>query len=208
MPYLYGAARQAHQSGLPMLRAMLLEFPDDPACDTLDRQYMLGDSLLVAPVLSHDGVVDYYVPAGRWTNLLNGKVVVGSRWLRETHDFLSLPLLARPNSIIPVGNRTDRPDYDYADGLTLQVYEIEQGEKTVSIPDPSGESGQTFTLLRSGSSLEVERTGLAKPWSLLLVGLHALPTVEGGTVKTTPSGVLVIPENQVGHLTVRLDRSV
>ena len=51
-----------------MMRAMLLEFPDDPGCDTLDRQYMLGEPLLVAPVFSPDGVVDYYLPAGRWTN--------------------------------------------------------------------------------------------------------------------------------------------
>ncbi len=75
MPYLYRAAVQAHQEGTPVLRAMLLEFPDDPACDTLDRQYMLGDDLLVAPVFSADGVVDYYVPAGRWTNILDGKVI-------------------------------------------------------------------------------------------------------------------------------------
>ena len=55
-----------------MMRAMLLEFPDDPACDYLDRQYMLGDALLVAPIFTPDGMVDYYLPAGRWTNFLTG----------------------------------------------------------------------------------------------------------------------------------------
>ena len=58
-----GAARRT-STGMPVMRAMLLEFPDDPGCDTLDRQYMLGDSLLVAPVFSHDGMVDYYLPPG------------------------------------------------------------------------------------------------------------------------------------------------
>jgi alpha-D-xyloside xylohydrolase len=71
MPYLYHAAIQAYEHGTPMLRAMAFEFPDDPACDYLDLQYMLGDSLLVAPVFSHDGSVNYYVPEGRWTNLLD-----------------------------------------------------------------------------------------------------------------------------------------
>ena len=66
MPYLYAAAGQAHASGAPMMRAMVLEFPEDPACDYLDRQYMLGDSLLVAPIFTPDGLVDYYLPAGRW----------------------------------------------------------------------------------------------------------------------------------------------
>jgi alpha-D-xyloside xylohydrolase len=189
---------------VPMLRAMLLEFPDDPACDCLDRQYMLGDSLLVAPVLSHSGEVDYYVPAGRWTNLLNGSMVVGPRWVRETHDFMNLPLLVRPNTVLPVGRRSDRPDYDYSEGLTLQVYELEQGEKTVRIPTPSGEIDQTFTLRRSGSKLEVERSGSAKPWQLLLVGVKVLSTVEDGKAESTSQGVLVTPDGQAGHLVVHL----
>ncbi|MGE5377104.1 MAG: alpha-xylosidase, partial [Bacteroidota bacterium] len=70
MPYLYRSAIQAHEHGIPLLRAMLLEFPGDPACDTLDRQYMLGDTLLVAPVFCHDGSVSDYVTEGTWTNLL------------------------------------------------------------------------------------------------------------------------------------------
>jgi alpha-D-xyloside xylohydrolase len=118
-----------------MLRAMLLEFPYDPACDYLDLQYMLGDSLLVAPVFNYDGSVNYYVPAGKWTNLLNGKVIEGPCWVREVHDFMSLPLLVRPNSVIPIGNRADKPDYDYSDGVTLQIYQLEDG-KQVSVETP------------------------------------------------------------------------
>ena len=127
MPYLFAAAGEAHAAGIPVMRAMLLEFPDDPGCDTLDRQYMLGDSLLVAPVFTPDGTVDYYLPAGRWTHFLTGQVVEGGRWLRERHDTLSLPLLARPNSIIAVGATDDRPDYDFADGVTFHVFEIQDG---------------------------------------------------------------------------------
>ncbi len=99
MPYLWAKAVEAHQTGVPMMRAMHLEFPDDPGCDTLDRQYMLGDSLLVAPVFSDD-TVDYYVPAGRWTSLLDGRTVEGPRWVRETHGYLSLPLLVREGATI------------------------------------------------------------------------------------------------------------
>jgi alpha-D-xyloside xylohydrolase len=59
MPYLYGAAVTAHREGTPMLRAMMLEFPGDPACAHLDRQYMLGPDLLVAPVLELDCIVEF-----------------------------------------------------------------------------------------------------------------------------------------------------
>lgn len=54
MPYLYEVARAAHAEGVPMMRAMVLEFPDDPGCAHLERQYMLGPDLLVAPVFSDE----------------------------------------------------------------------------------------------------------------------------------------------------------
>ena len=116
MLYLWSAALEAHHEGVPTMRAMLLEFPNDPACDTLDRQYLLGGSLLVAPVFTEDGTIDYYLPAGRWTDLLTGRVQEGPGWRREQHDFLSLPLMVRPGTILPLGAVDDRPDYDYADG--------------------------------------------------------------------------------------------
>ena len=188
-----------------MLRAMLLEFPDDPACDYLDRQYMLGESLLVAPVFSHDGVVDYYVPAGRWTNLLNGNVVEGPRWVRETHDFMSLPLLVRPNSVIPVGNHADRPDYDYADGVTLQVYQFGEGAHArVEIPALTGEIQTIFDVKREGNIIIVKRDGESKAWQVLLAGIPALASVEGAVVEKTPRGVLVRPNSEANSLKIML----
>jgi alpha-D-xyloside xylohydrolase len=205
MPYLYNAARQAHENGIPVLRAMLLEFPDDPACDTLDRQYMLGDSLLVAPVFSQTGDVDYYVPAGRWTNLLNGSVVEGPRWIRETYDFLSLPMLARPNSIIPIGNRSDRPDYEYSDGLTLLAHELEEGNHApLEIPGLTGEIQATFEVSWVGGTINVHRHGISKPWRMLLVGIPAVASAEGAAVENTPRGVLVTPNPGAASLQIFL----
>ena len=62
MPYLYGQAVRSHEYGTPVLRPMFLDFPEDRACDTLDRQYMFGSSLLAAPVFKESGEVDYYLP--------------------------------------------------------------------------------------------------------------------------------------------------
>jgi alpha-D-xyloside xylohydrolase len=122
MPYLWSKAVQAHETGVPVMRAMLLEFPDDPACATLDRQYMLGDRLLVAPVFSADGTVEYYVPDGRWTKLLTGEEVVGPRWVRETYDAFGLPLLVRPDTVLPIGGRDDCADYDYEADVILETF--------------------------------------------------------------------------------------
>lgn len=92
MPYLLDAAREANSYGTPLMRAMCLEFPDDPACRTLDMQYMLGPALLVAPIFSSDGAAEYYLPAGEWRHLLTGEKVQGPGWRREKYDYFSLPL--------------------------------------------------------------------------------------------------------------------
>ena len=95
LPYLKKTALSAHQEGVPMMRAMFLEFPDDPVCLFLDRQYMLGESILVAPVFSQDNIVEYYLPAGTWTHLIDKRVKTGGVWIKEEYDFMSLPLWTR-----------------------------------------------------------------------------------------------------------------
>jgi alpha-D-xyloside xylohydrolase len=171
MPYLFQVARQAHLTGIPMMRAMLLEFPTDPGCDTLDRQYMLGDSLLVAPVFSFDGVVNYYVPEGRWTNFISGEIIEGPGWQCENHEFKSLPLLVRPNSVIPVGKINHRPDYDYGDGLTLQVYNFQDGvRKLVIIPTQTGDDDLIFEIERKNGELVVECSDDSRSFQVIVIG--------------------------------------
>ena len=84
------------------MRAMFLEFPKDRTCWLVDQQYMLGGHLLVAPVFG-ESRVEYYLPAGVWTNILTGKEVAGGRWVEESHTMASLPLLLRPGSAIIIG---------------------------------------------------------------------------------------------------------
>ncbi len=163
MPYLFGAAVTAHRTGLPVMRPMIMEFPSDPAAVHLERQYLLGGDLLVAPVFSADGEVTYYVPEGRWTHYLSGTVVEGPGWVTETHGFDSVPLLVRPGAVIPVGARQDRPDYDYRDGVTLQLFSVAEGGTEVRVPGPGG-AESVFTVLRDGSQIRVERDGDALPW--------------------------------------------
>ena len=122
LPYLYSCCRIAHETGLPVMRAMVLEFPDDPACRHLDRQYMLGSELLVAPVMSPDGSVEYYLPDGEWTDFLTGARIRGGRWLSATPDYFTIPLFVRESSIIPVGPVENAPRRSSFESLTLRVY--------------------------------------------------------------------------------------
>lgn len=205
MPYLFAAACEAHESGAPVLRAMHLEFPDDPGCDTLDRQYMLGPSLLVAPVFSASGDVSYYLPPGRWTHVLTGAMIDGGRWVRERHDVMSLPLLARPNSVIAIGAEATRPDYDYADGVTFHVFELDGGATASAVVRTSaGAIAATVTVRRDGDTIDVDVTGADQPWRVFLRGVDAVRTVEGGEAQAHNLGTLVVPSADVAQLAVRL----
>ncbi|WP_341946025.1 alpha-xylosidase [Microbacterium sp. LWH11-1.2] len=140
MPYLYQQGLDAAATGVPLMRPMVLEFPDDRAAAYLDRQYMLGSDLLVAPVFSAEGTVDFYLPAGEWTSLLTGETVTGGSWRRETHGFDSLPLYVRPGAALPWGARVDGPGYDYHDGLQLRVFPGGTGAGSVTVTNPDGRS--------------------------------------------------------------------
>ena len=101
-PYLLKMAQETHETGVPMMRAMVLEFPDDPTCEDIDTQYMLGDDLLVAPIFREDGVARFYVPddgSGQpWTNIITKTAYEPGKWYTEQYDYHTLPVLARPGT--------------------------------------------------------------------------------------------------------------
>ncbi|MFR3824635.1 MULTISPECIES: alpha-xylosidase [Hungatella] len=161
MPYLYRQAVKAHEEGIPMMRPMFVEFPEDRACEPLDKQYMLGDSLLVAPVFKESGEVEYYLPEGVWVNLLTGTTVKGGRWQKETHDYFSLPLMVRPGSIVAVGQESSRPDYDFADEVRFLLWLPEDGMTAeTGVTDLNGNVVMTVSAGRADGkiTLRAERT--------------------------------------------------
>ena len=131
-PYLYSSAVRTSRTGVPMMRSMVLEFENDPVCQYLDRQYMLGDSLLVAPIFNDRGEAYYYLPEGTWTNYLTGETVEGGVWRKEHHDYMSIPLWARENTILPVNYGLKHAADSYKEGLELKVIGLkDQAETTV-----------------------------------------------------------------------------
>ncbi len=127
MPYLYRNAIVTSTTGVPMMRSMVLEFTEDKNCQYLASQYMLGGSLLIAPIFNDRSMAEYYLPEGTWTSLLTGEVKEGGKWYREKHGYLSIPLYVRENSIIALGAHEDDPVYDYTDGVGLMVYAVKEG---------------------------------------------------------------------------------
>jgi alpha-D-xyloside xylohydrolase len=141
MPYLQMAAEEAYSQGIPLMRPMFLEFPEDPGCAPLDRQYMLGPDLLVAPVMNPGGEVSFYLPEGVWTHLQTGETLSGPRWHHKKYTVMEAAVWVREAAIIPIGTVSNRPDYQWAEDMEFHAFEAPDGlERRVSIPSPDGGS--------------------------------------------------------------------
>lgn len=153
MPYVYQLGLQPHANGTPVMRSMFVEFPDDPACRTLDRQYMFGPSMLVAPVFTYSGEVSYYLPDGVWTNWLTGEKAQGG-WRKETHGYDSIPLWARDGSVIVTNPGETKPDRVYGENALVSVFvdDVETAEAVITEIDGSA---VTFTARRTPAGIEV-----------------------------------------------------
>ena len=207
MPCLYAAATDVSLTGRPMMRAMALNFPEDAACRWLDRQYMLGDSLLVAPVFSETGEVEFYLPPGRWTDLQTGETAEGGRYYTRTCDYFSLPLYVRENSVIARG-RTDRETvYDYASRPTFEIYAL-SGEASCRVYEEGRGERLRFAAKRApegrGLTLEAEGPASGEGWRALLINVHACREVKNAACEDTPRGLLVTPLDRSGPVELAL----
>lgn len=200
MPYLMRAALDAHQRGIPTLRPMLLEFPEDPGCRALDRQYLLGPALLVAPVFD-ERRSEYYLPAGEWTHLLSGRVARGPRWFSEEHDFFDLPLFVRPNALLPLGPDLARVDYDFAAGVRLLCGKLDgSAASEVELCDARGEPVTRFSLVQDGREVSVRNHSgrsdfeVQLPWASEVIDLRGgrlLARSPGPRVPGDPGGPVI-----------------
>ena len=103
LPYNYTLAREACDTGLPMMRALWLHYPDDAQAVRLGDEYLWGRDLLVAPVVAR-GVKSrrLYLPAGTWFDWWTGEKLSGPRWIDRPVDLATLPLYVRAGAIVPL----------------------------------------------------------------------------------------------------------
>lgn len=190
MPYIWAQAVKTHVTGVPMMRAMAMDFTDDEACLYLDRQYMLGDDLLVAPVFNEEGIARFYVPdTGVWTDIISGKEYEGGKFYTEKYDYMSLPLLARPGSIIPYGKFENDFEYDYLTDSEFVIYGINDGQEVrTNVFDLNAEKSFTMTAKRTGDIVEVSYSETEKEFSVKLFGKNSIkinPTTNGKVILKT-----------------------
>jgi alpha-D-xyloside xylohydrolase len=145
MPYLYAQSVESVANGWPAsVRAVALEFPEDPTSWYVDRQFMVGSQILAAPVFEEDGSVEYYLPPGRWFSFWDDKQVEGGRWLREKYNFLQLPLFIREGTVLVLGQAEGEGGFGYdwlSTGGEVRLYGAREGDRAVLVDTSGDEQG-------------------------------------------------------------------
>ncbi|MCL2774485.1 MAG: alpha-xylosidase [Oscillospiraceae bacterium] len=191
MPYLFAMAVKAHETGVPVMRAMVLEFQDDPVCAFLDKQYMLGDNLLVAPIFNDKGETDTYLPycdGGVWTNWFNNERIRNGGFSYALNDYFTLPMWVRPNSIIAVGKENSTVEYDYEDSPTLHVFELKKAETIIYGRD--GKERYKVLLESFADTADLKVEGNHNGFKLLFRNVKS--------VKSLPESNMTFSETKIG----------
>jgi len=189
MPYLFFMAVKTNQTGAPVMRPMVLAFQNDPACAFLDKQYMLGENLLVAPVFNDKGETETYLPDGIWTNWFTNEKTCGGRYIGAKNDYFGLPLWVRPNSIVAVGKENSTVDYNYEDSPALHVFELDKTETVIYGKD--GEKKFKVYLEKQNNKIILSVDGASAGFKLLLRNIFKIKT--GEFIKTELGAEIVIP---------------
>ncbi len=103
LPYLYSAFIEYQRKGIPPVRAMVMEYPDDLEVRTIDDQYFFGKDILVCPLTLEDGMSrKVYLPEGKWHEFFGTAVYEGKAWIEVSAKEEEIPLFVRENALIPL----------------------------------------------------------------------------------------------------------
>jgi alpha-glucosidase (family GH31 glycosyl hydrolase) len=123
LPYTYTLAREARDTGLPLMRPMWVHYPDDARARVLGGQYLWGRDILVAPVFTQGATArEVYLPAGTWYDWWTGERQVGGRSVRRAVDLATMPIYVRAGAIIPVDPVRQYTGEAVTEPTTLRIY--------------------------------------------------------------------------------------
>ncbi|QEE50866.1 alpha-xylosidase [Flavobacterium alkalisoli] len=160
MPYIYAQAKESSEKGLPMMRALFVEYPQDAGSWLIDNEYLFGSDMLVAPLFEEVTERDVYLPPGQWIDYQTKKIYEGG-WHRIAAGELPIIVLVKNGTAIPhIKLAQSTKDMDWSK-ITLKVYAAE-GTTTANakVYLPEGEALQNITLTKKGSGFEVNSNPL------------------------------------------------
>jgi alpha-D-xyloside xylohydrolase len=183
LPYLYTYASLAAKTGLPILRPIVLEFPDDPHTYTMDLQYMFGSELLVAPIYNSSGHRPVYLPGGKWIDFYTHEVITGpqTRFIDAPLDVL--PLYVRANALIPTIEPTEYVS-DVPFNLVIFDAYLLNSVGSFVLRDTDGVT--ELSAVYEGSLLRFQLSGAKKRLGIRVIPLAGTPVVNQIQVNGVP----------------------
>ncbi len=195
MPYILSEARWCVQSSQPMLRALVLDYQDDPTTSSIEDQFLFGRSLLVAPILKETNTRKVYLPDGNWIDYWTRAVISGPKWIDVEAPLETIPLYVKAGAIIPYGPKQQYIGEKACDPLTVEVYTPENEHAYAVVDSQMGQIPITYAcegnriVLNIGRSVgqvivkligaDIESASLAEDQPLLL------ETTEDGCCQVT-----------------------
>ena len=154
MPYIYTQSKLASEKGLPMVRALLVEFPEDPGAWMVDNEYMLGSDLLVAPFFENTKSRQVYLPKGNWVDYQTGRTYEGG-WHDIAAGELEVVLLVREGAVLPhvkVAQSTEQIDWE---NIELVAFDVNSARTTMKLLLPGESEVKDVLVMKKGGKLAV-----------------------------------------------------
>jgi len=122
IPFYYSLAHETFETGVPLMRPLVMEFPDDPKVANLSDEWMMGDSILAAPILQSGGKRSVYLPTGKWYVFNTNSTIEGNRTLEVAAGLDEIPIYVRCGSLLPLGPVIQHTSELPGGPLELQIY--------------------------------------------------------------------------------------
>lgn len=195
-PYIYSSAVGSVRNGLPLMRPLVLAYPQDRNTWWLDQQYLLGEEILVAAAWDADAEIEVYLPAGVWIDYWSGARLQGPAWVHYRAALERLPLFVKAGAIIPTQAPVHFVEEREPEELILKVYPQENGRFVLY--DARGKAHE-LALAVVGGKLELRLPAFKAQVTVLLHGVPA-------PIAVTVDGLPVACEWSAGKAAIRLER--
>ncbi len=163
LPYIYGSSLEAARTGVPVVRALSLEFDSEPGIFEQDSEYMLGSFVLVVPILNPEGEASIHLPKGDWYDYWSGEKIQGPVLINQSIKLDTLPIYIRSNAILPVAEQVEIVP-ELWDPLRFDIYPYAKG--SFEIPEENNREDTKIMITEKKNLKTIKAHGPERDWRL------------------------------------------
>jgi alpha-D-xyloside xylohydrolase len=201
LPYIYSQSVKCVQQSLPIMRALVIDYQEDPTVATIEDQYLFGDDFIVAPIMDPSNHRMVYLPHGDWMDYWTKETIRGGRWLSIEAPLDILPLWVRAGAVIPMGPVIQYVDELPLDPLTLEFYL--PGESGETVVHDQGREDMRVSYRRQDDRLRIQISETPGTVELIVYGAAASRAFCQGKelqIGTVAGGMRVVLEQGMNEI--------